>query len=67
MGNTKRWVMESEDAYWDYASQIIGECETLDEFQHRMESRRRLIAWYPAEDVALMLNDAWHEKWSKYR
>jgi len=67
MSKTKEWAMKFEEAYWEYASEIVGECETLDEFQHRMEPRRGFIPWYSAEDVALMLSDTWQEKWSKYQ
>ena len=59
MSKTKSWVMDSEVTYWATAEDIVKECQTFDEFRHRMASKWNLVAWYEAADLAMMLSDFW--------
>ena len=66
MGKMKAWAMDLEEEFMDKVSEVIGECETYDEFTGRMEKHLAKLKHLDLSEKHDMLGEAWSEYWSKF-
>jgi len=66
MGRVKDMCIELEEKFMDKASDIIGECDSYDEFVQGMEQYRDLVSHMGEEQKHDMLGELWTEKWSQF-
>tara|TARA_R100001510_G_C7599674_1_gene166664 strand:+ start:147 stop:350 length:204 start_codon:yes stop_codon:yes gene_type:complete len=66
MGRVKDMCIELEERFMEKASNIIGECDSYDEFIDTMEQHRDLVSHLGENDKHEMLGDLWSEHWSRF-
>ena len=67
MGRVKAMMMEQEEKFQDEAANIIGECETWNEFTTRMESHMHLVELHSLSETMDLMSEMWAEYWSDYK
>ena len=67
MGRVKAWMMDLEEKFQNEAANIIGECETWQEFASRMASHMHLMDHVPLSDLMDILAEDWNEYWSEHQ
>jgi len=66
MGKLKNHLIGLEDEFWAEANTLIGGCENFGDFFDTMWEHRDKLPLETDEDVMILLEDAWYDKWSEY-
>ena len=67
MGRVKDMAIELESQWYEKADYWAGSCEVFAQFVHVMNHFRDMMTHYSDQEYDEILNEAWHEKWSKYQ
>lgn len=67
MGKVKNMMMDMEDQFIEKIDNVIGECETWNEFTTRMESHMHLVDHNPLGDTMDVMAESWSRYWEKHQ
>ena len=67
MGRVKDMAMALESQWYEKADYWAGCCEVFAQFVHEMHFFRHMMKHYSVQEYDEILNEVWHEKWSKYQ
>ena len=68
MGRVKAMIMDQEEIFWGKAYNLIGECESFQEFEGTMyQNHYDLIDHYGWDDIYFELKEFWADFWGKYQ
>ena len=67
MSNTKRWIEDLEEKFYDEAAKLVKDSEVKEEALKKCEAlRAKELPWMDASDVEELVEDFWHEYTAEY-